>query len=117
MRGEPYRRLDPSPCEQWGYQHLVKEQPSLKSVVPSWVETVAGKTVLQKYSFELTDLTSFEKSAGEFWLEPKAARGRGRKLAAKLSKTMPQAMLAGLCIVAFDAAGDLAAVVPLATVH
>lgn len=72
---------------------------------------------MQKYSFELTDLTSFEKPAGEFWLKPKAAPRRGRKLAAKISKTMPDTMLAGLCIVVFDAAGDLAAVVPLATVH
>jgi hypothetical protein len=72
---------------------------------------------VQKFSFGLTDLTSFDKPAGEFWLHPAAAAQRGRSLAADLVKTMPQAMLAGLCIVAFDAAGNLAAVVPLATVH
>jgi hypothetical protein len=72
---------------------------------------------MQKYSFGLTDLTSFDKPAGEFWLHPAGAMGRGRSLAADLVNTMPEAMLAGLCIVAFDAAGNLAAVVPLTTVH
>jgi hypothetical protein len=72
---------------------------------------------MQKYSFGLTDLTSFDKPAGEYWLPPAGAARRGRRLAASLVKTMPEAMLAGLCIVAFDAAGKVAAVVPLATVH
>jgi hypothetical protein len=72
---------------------------------------------MQKFSFDLTDLTSFEKPAGEFWLKPNGAARRGKALAASLAKGMPPAMLAGLCIVAFDAAGNLAAVVPLATVH
>ncbi len=72
---------------------------------------------MQKFSFGLTDLTSFDKPAGEFWLDPKAAPGRGKAMATNLARTMPQAMLAGLCIVAFDAAGNLAALVPLATVH
>ncbi|MGO4714761.1 hypothetical protein [Bradyrhizobium sp. 2TAF24] len=72
---------------------------------------------MQKFSFELTDLTSFDRPAGEFWLKPNGAMRRGRALAARLAKGMPQAMLAGLCICAFDPAGNLAAVVPLATVH
>jgi hypothetical protein len=72
---------------------------------------------MKKYSFGLTDLTSFDKPAGEYWLRPAGAARRGRRLAASLVKTMPQAMLAGLCIVAFDPAGKVAAVVPLATVH
>jgi hypothetical protein len=72
---------------------------------------------MQKFSFGLSDLTSFDKPAGEYWLHPKGAVRRGRALAASLAKGMPEAMLAGLCVVAFDAAGNLAAVVPLATVH
>ena len=72
---------------------------------------------MQKFSFGLTDLTSFDKPAGDYWLPPAGAARRGRTLAANLVKSMPQAMLAGLCIVAFDASGNLAAVVPLATVH
>ncbi len=73
---------------------------------------------MQKYSFGLTDLTSFDKPAGEYWLRhPAGAARRGRRMARSLARTMPQAMLAGLCIVAFDGAGNLAAVVPLATVH
>jgi 4-amino-4-deoxy-L-arabinose transferase-like glycosyltransferase len=72
---------------------------------------------MQKYSFGLTDLTSFDKPAGEYWLNAAGAARRGRSMARSLTKSMPQAMLAGLCIVAFDGAGNVATVVPLATVH
>jgi hypothetical protein len=72
---------------------------------------------MQKFSFGLTDLTSFDKPAGEFWLKPGGAMRRGKALAAELVQSMPQAMLAGLCIIAFDAAGNPAVIVPLATVH
>jgi hypothetical protein len=72
---------------------------------------------MQKFSFGLTDLTSFDDPAGEYWLPPAGAARRGRTLAASLARNMPQAMCAGLCIVAFDASGNLAALVPLATVH
>ena len=72
---------------------------------------------MQKFSFGVSDLTSFDKPAGEYIMEPTGVAKRGRALAANLAKTMPPDMLAGLCIVAFDAAGNLATVVPLTTVH
>jgi hypothetical protein len=79
--------------------------------------SVKGDESVQKFSFGLTDLTSFDKPAGEFVMEPQGVARRGHTIAADLVKSMPQTMLAGLCIVAFDAAGNLAALVPLATVH
>lgn len=72
---------------------------------------------MQRFSFGLTDLTSFEQPAGEFHMAETAVPRRGRSIAKRLAKGMPEAMLAGLCIVAFDAAGNLATVVPLSTVH
>ena len=72
---------------------------------------------MQKFSFGLTDLTSFDRPAGEFVLDLECVAGQGRDLAVEIARTMPDVMIAGLCIVAFDAAGDLVAVVPLATVH
>jgi hypothetical protein len=72
---------------------------------------------MQKYSFGLTDLTSFEKPAGEYVLPANSVANRGRQIARKLAKGFPAPMIAGLCIVAFDGAGNLATVVPLATVH
>jgi len=72
---------------------------------------------MQKYSFELTDLTSFEKPAGEYTLDAAHVARRGRQIARKLARGFPDPVIAGLCVVAFDAAGNLATVVPLATVH
>lgn len=72
---------------------------------------------MQKYSFELTDLTSFEKPAGEYTLDAENVAHRGRQIAKRLARGFPDPVIAGLCIVAFDAAGNLATVIPLATVH
>lgn len=72
---------------------------------------------MQKYSFGLTDLTSFEKPAGEYTLDAASVARRGRQIARKLASGFPQPVIAGLCVVAFDAAGNLATVVPLTTVH
>lgn len=72
---------------------------------------------MQMYSFGLTDLTSFDKPAGEYMMEPKGVTKRGRAIASDLINSMSPVMLAGLCIVAFDKAGNLAALVPLTTVH
>lgn len=72
---------------------------------------------MQKYSFELTDLTSFEKPAGEYTLDAENVAHHGRQIAKRLARGFPDPVIAGLCIVAFDAAGNLATVIPLATVH
>lgn len=72
---------------------------------------------MQRFSFGLTDLTSFDQPAGEFNLTEEGALRRGRTIARRLAKGLPEAMVAGLCVVAFDAAGNLAAVAPLGTVH
>ena len=72
---------------------------------------------MQRYSFGLTDLTSFDKPAGEFTLDAANVRRRGRQIARRLARGFPAPAIAGLCIVAFDAAGNLATVVPLSTVH
>jgi hypothetical protein len=76
-----------------------------------------GRKLMQKYSFGLTDLTSFEKPAGEYTLDAANVARRGRLIAKRLAHGFPDAVIAGLCVVAFDAAGNLATVVPLATVH
>jgi hypothetical protein len=72
---------------------------------------------MQRYSFGLTDLTSFDKPAGEFTLDAAHVTRRGRQIARRLARGFPAPAIAGLCVVAFDAAGNLATVVPLATVH
>ena len=72
---------------------------------------------MQKYSFGLTDLTSFERPAGEYTLDAASVARRGRQIARRLARGFPDPMVAGLCVVAFDAAGNLASVVPLTTVH
>lgn len=72
---------------------------------------------MQKFSFGLTDLTSFDQPAGEFDLTHAGASRRGRTIARQLARGMPDTMLAGLCVVAFDSAGNLATVVPLGTIH
>jgi len=72
---------------------------------------------MQRFSFGLTDLTSFDQPAGEFHLTEQGALRRGRAIAKRLAKGLPQTMIAGLCVVAFDAAGKLATVAPLGTVH
>ena len=72
---------------------------------------------MQRYSFGLTDLTSFDKPAGEFTLDAAHVARRGRQIARRLARSVPAPAIAGLCVVAFDAAGNLATVVPLATVH
>jgi hypothetical protein len=72
---------------------------------------------MQKYSFGLTDLTSFERPAGEYTLDAANVARHGRQIARRLRRGFPDPMVAGLCVVAFDSAGNLATVVPLATVH
>jgi hypothetical protein len=72
---------------------------------------------MQRYSFGLTDLTSFEKPAGEYTLDAAHVTRRGRQIARRLARGFPDPVIAGLCVVAFDAAGYVASVVPLSSVH
>jgi len=73
--------------------------------------------LMQHYVFEITDLTSFEETAGELWLEDDAVAEEGRLLAAAMLREQPYLMNQGLCIVAFDANGCAAFLEPLDTVH
>ncbi len=72
---------------------------------------------MEKFTFGLTDLTSFDQPAGEGWLDAKGAARRSRLLARRLRRSMSEAMLSGLCVVAFDGEGRPSSIIPLATVH
>ena len=70
---------------------------------------------MQRYSFGLkADLTSFDKPAGSYDGRRKCQRGGAGQIARRLARGFPDPAIAGLCVVAFDAAGNLATIVPLA---
>jgi hypothetical protein len=72
---------------------------------------------MQHYIFEITDLTTFEQTAAELWLDDDAVAEQGRLLVATMLREQPYLMNRGLCIVAFDASGSPAFMEPLDTVH
>ena len=72
---------------------------------------------MQQYSFSVTDLTDFDSSAGSFQLTDDEAIEFGKEYAARLLDEQPEIRHQGLCIVAFDSAGQARFIQPIDTVH
>ena len=72
---------------------------------------------MQQYSFCVTDLTNFDSAAGCFELTEDEAVEFGKEYAAKLLDEQPEIRNQGLCVVAFDQAGQACFIQPIDTVH
>jgi hypothetical protein len=77
----------------------------------------AGSTAMQMFSYNFTDLTSFESPIQEVWLEDNELPAFGESTARAMLKKVPTLHLKGLCVGIYDQAGDPVSFVPLDTMQ
>ena len=72
---------------------------------------------MQLFSYNFTDLTSFESPCTEIILEEAEVRDFGMRAAREMLEAVPDLLHKGLCVGIYDEAGDAVSYVPLDTLQ
>jgi hypothetical protein len=72
---------------------------------------------MQLFSYNFTDLTSFESPPKEIWLNELDLPNFGKRTAREMLAAIPDLENKGLCIGIYDQAGEPVSFVPLDTLH
>jgi hypothetical protein len=72
---------------------------------------------MQLFSYNFTDLTSFESPPKEIWLDEIDLADFGQRTARQMLEAVPDLHLKGLCVGIYDEAGQPISYVPLDTLQ
>ena len=72
---------------------------------------------MQCFSYNLTDLTSFESPANEIWLDVEGLTDFGKRTAREILDAVPDLLHKGLCVGIYDEMGEPITYVPLDTLQ
>jgi hypothetical protein len=72
---------------------------------------------MQLFSYNFTDLVSFESPPQEIWLEQVDLWDFGKRAAREMLEAVPDLYLKGLCVGIYDQEGDPISYVPFDTIQ
>jgi hypothetical protein len=72
---------------------------------------------MQRFSYNFTDLTSFDSPTKAVWLDEQDLPDFGKRTARELLEAIPDLMHKGLCVGIYDEAGEPITYVPLDTLQ
>jgi len=72
---------------------------------------------MQRFSYNFTDLTSFESPSKEIWLEAQDLSDFGKRTAREMLEAVPDLHHKGLCVGIYDGSGEPISYVPLDTLQ
>ena len=72
---------------------------------------------MQLFSYNFTDLTTFDSPQKEFWLDEKDLPDFGKRTAREMLAAVPDLQHKGLCVGIYDDAGEPISYVPLDTLQ
>ena len=72
---------------------------------------------MQLFSYNFTDLTSFDSPSKEIWLDEKDLPDFGKRTAREMLAAVPGLLHKGLCVGIYDKAGEPISYVPLDTLQ
>jgi hypothetical protein len=72
---------------------------------------------MQLFSYNFTDLTSFDSPTKEIWLDEEDLSDFGKRTAREILEAVPDLLNKGLCVGIYDQAGQPISFVPLDTLQ
>jgi hypothetical protein len=76
-----------------------------------------GSVAMQLFSYNFTDLTTFDSPSKEIWLDEQDLPDFGRRTAREILAAVPDLLHKGLCVGIYDQAGEPISYVPLDTLQ
>jgi hypothetical protein len=76
-----------------------------------------SQIAMQLFSYNFTDLTSFDSPSKEIWLDEHDVPDFGKRTAREMLEASPDLLHKGLCVGIYDKAGDPISFVPLDLLH
>ncbi len=72
---------------------------------------------MQLYTYNFTDLTTFDSPSEEVWIEKEDLSGFAYRVAREILAAVPDLANKGMCIAIYDEEGEVISYVPLDTLH
>ena len=72
---------------------------------------------MQLFSYNFTDLTTFDSPIKEIWLDEEDLSDFGKRTARDILQAVPTLLNKGVCVGIYDEAGDPISYVPLDSLH